>query len=83
MTRRRALRVAGRAIFASNLLHGGDFEDIAAHRVTRPFVRGTHGVRIEFSISRHALEKIARSRQIEMAIESLLLSEDASDAEEE
>ena len=56
----RELLKAGRIIFGRTNLIGTDFEDVSALNVDREFVQtSAGGIHIQFSISHHALAKIA------------------------
>ena len=55
----RALMTLGKAVFDRNNLIVTDFEDTKAFQIEREFSQGQTGVLIQFSISHHALGKIA------------------------
>ena len=72
MNKSRAVQQLGRIIFGRNNLIGTDFEDAKALRMERKFTQDAHGgVLIQFSISNHALGKIASASLYE-ALDNLL-----------
>lgn len=68
-----ALKKLGAALFGKNNLIGTDFKDVAAEEVKRDFVQGDNGVRIQFTVSSHALGKVLTAESAE-ALEFLLAS---------
>ena len=74
-----ALKKLGAALFGNNNLTGTDFKDLAAKRVKRAFQQGDEGVRIQFTVSSHALGKVLTAESAE-ALEFLLASETPPDS---
>lgn len=74
-----ALKKLGAALFVRNNLIGTDFEDVAAELVSRDFEQGDEGVRIQFTVSTHALGKVLTEDSAE-ALEFLLASETPPDS---
>ena len=79
----RALRAIGLAVCGRNNLIPSDFADISAVEMEREFDQGVHGVRITFTVSNHALEKVS-SQEVSDAINALVapLSEPEEDDEQ-
>ena len=66
-----ALQKIGRIIFGRNNLIGTDFADAKALRVERDFMQSKDGIFIQFTISHHALGKVA-SKDLREALDKLL-----------
>ena len=54
-----AMRKLCEAIFGRNNLIGTDFADVNVRRVDREFEQDRAGVRIQFTVSNHALGKLS------------------------
>ena len=65
MNKRQALRVICSEVLGRNNLIGSDFANIGARDVDRQFQQGRGGVRVQFTISYHALGKIDTDELIE------------------
>ena len=74
-----ALKKLGAALFGSNNLTGTDFKDVTVQQVSRDFQQGDEGVRIQFTVSSHALGKVLTAESDE-ALEVLLASETPPDS---
>ena len=78
----RALRTLCGAIYGDNNLIGTDFGDVQARRMPERHVDGglvqdaSGGVRIQFTISNHALGKVIANNEIDEALETLLQATD-------
>ena len=71
-----ALRTLCAAIFGRSNLIGTDFADVDAYNIERRFSQGESGVLLQFSISSHALGKIA-SKEVGDALKTLLAGKGA------
>ena len=68
----RSLRAIGLAVCGRNNLISSDFADVSAVEMEREFSQGVHGVRITFTVSNHALEKVS-SEAVSDAINALVV----------
>ena len=66
-----AVRVIGLAVCGRNNLIPSDFADVSAVEMERKFEQGVHGVRITFTVSNHALEKVM-TQEVADAINALV-----------
>lgn len=76
LTKIRALCKVGAAIFGRNNVIGTDFADIRVCRIEREFPQDSSGVKIQFTISNHALGKLSNG-DVATALDVLLSQQDS------
>ncbi len=62
----RAMRKLCEAVFGRNNLIGTDFADVSVKRVDHEFEQDRAGVRIQFTVSNHALGKLDVDQSVEV-----------------